>query len=160
MEMQLSRIRELTLQEKRAARMWAEGVDIDGEPAVTKAEIARRCGMTHQQLSLLFKRQEFLDEVDKNLGALRIASGRELLRNVPKAVSRLVDIVENGQDREALAAASKILAIAGFSDHNILDVNVNDSAGVVRGGFGRSDEVLPDAIVVDAVVVDADGDDG
>jgi hypothetical protein len=150
MEMQKSKRRELTLQEKRAARMWAEGIDIDGEPAVSKADIARRCGMTQQQLYLLFKRADFLDEVDRCLGEIKIASNRTLIKSLPKAVDKLVDIMQNGKDREALSAASKIIGLAGG-----VELGANDLTGVVRGGFGRSDEVLPDPNVID--ITEGDG---
>ena len=77
MEMQRSKKRELTFQEKRAAMLWARGIDIDGEQVNTKKDIATRCGMSESQLRLLFTRQEFLDEVDKHLTAQKItADGR------------------------------------------------------------------------------------
>lgn len=149
--------RELTTQEKHAAMLWVEGIDIDGNEVRTKAEIAKASGMTQGQLQLLFKRQEFLDELDKRLLQQKINSGRELMKNVPKAVNRLVKIIENGADREAFQAAAKLLSIAGFSDHVTVDLNPNDVAGVVRGGFGR--EELPEVDTIPMQTVDGDEDD-
>lgn len=157
MEMQRNTRRELTTQEKHAAMLWAEGVDIDGNEVRTKAEIAKASGFTQGQLALLFKRQEFLDEIDKRLLAQKMHGGRELMKNVPKAVKRLVEIIEKGADREALQASAKLLSLAGFSEHFTVDLSVNDVAGVVRGGFGR--EELPDLTVVDVSDGEDDADD-
>ena len=143
----------MTHQEKRAAECWVNGVDIDGKQTKTKKEIAKACCMTEQQVYDLFKREEFLEEVDKRLAMLRQNSGRELLKAVPVAVDKLKDIIEHGEDREALQAARTLLSIAGFSEHKIFDVNVNDAAGVIRGGFGR--RRIKDAELIEI----SDGDD-
>ena len=37
---------ELTFNERRAAQLWVEGFDVDGEPVRSKKDIAQRCGMT------------------------------------------------------------------------------------------------------------------
>lgn len=158
MEMQRSKKRELTFQEKRAAMLWARGIDVDGEQVNTKKDIATRCGMSESQLRLLFTRQEFLDEVDKHLTAQKINSGRTLMQSVPKAVERLVKIIEFGEDREAALAAKTLLSIAGFSDHKTVDVNVNDAAGVLRGGFGK--KMLQDADVIDVEASDIEEIEG
>lgn len=142
----------LTHQQMRAAQLWVDGIDVDDTPVRTKREIAQRCGMSEQALYALFNKREFLDEIDRRLTDMKARSGRELLSEVPKAIKRLVDIMENGSDREAFQAAAKILSIAGFSDHKTIDVNINDVTGVVRGGFGRN---LPDGFS-EGSVVDAD----
>lgn len=144
----ISEARKLTVQEKRAAQLWVEGMDIDGAPVRTKKEIALRCGMTEQQLYLLFHQQEFLDEIDKHLGTQKNNSARMLMRTVPAAVERLGKIIENGEDREAVQAAVKLLSIAGFSEHKTVDININDTTGVVRGGF-RNTEQLDDFVDAD-----------
>ena len=152
----------LTHQQMRAAQLWVDGIDVDDTPVRTKREIAQRCGMSEQALYALFNKREFLDEIDKRLTDMKARSGRELLSEVPKAIKRLVDIMENGSDREAFQAAAKILSIAGFSDHKTIDVNINDATGVVRGGFGRN---LPDGFGEGAFVeadyepIDDDTDD-
>lgn len=140
MELQKKGKDELTFNEKRAAQLWVEGFDVDGEPVRTKKDIAARCGMTYQALCLLFHRQAFLDEVDKRLGEQKNLGARMLMRTVPAAVERLSKIIENGEDREAVQAATKLLNIAGFSEHKTVDININDSTGVIRGGF-RNPEI-------------------
>ena len=80
------------------------------------------------------------------------------MQSVPKAVERLVKIIEVGEDREAALAARTLLSIAGFSDHKTVDVNVNDAAGVLRGGFGK--KMLQDADVIDVEASDIEEIEG
>lgn len=138
--------RKLTTQERHAAMLWAEGVDIDGTQVHTSKDIAKASGLTYQQFMMLKKRQDWLDEVDRLLVMQKANSARELMKAIPKAVKKLTQIMETGRDREAFQAASKILAIGGFSEHITVDLNTNDVAQVVRGGFGR--EELPDLTVI------------
>ena len=156
-ELSKDRKQALSFQEKRAAQLWAEGVDVDGEPVVGNSNIAKRCGMTDSEFYRLRKTPAFQDEVDKRLGRLKLESARELLKSVPAAVRRLAAIIEHGEDRDASQAALKLLSMAGFSEHHTVDIRDTDATGVVRGGFGRelTEQEMQDIIDVS----DEDEDD-
>ena len=132
---------ELTFNERRAAQLWVEGFDVDGEPVRSKKDIAQRCGMTYQSLMQAFRKQAFLDEIDKRLTEQKNLGARMLMKTVPAAVERLSQIIESGDDRDAVQAATKLLNIAGFSEHKTVDININDTTGVVRGGFRNTEFV-------------------
>lgn len=135
----------LSFQERRAAQIYANGFDVDGEPVTTKREVAKRCGLTDKQLYDLFQRQDFCDEVDKHITSQKNASARELMHTLPAAIRRLQKIIEEGSDREALQAASKIIGLAGFSEHKVIDVNVTNEVNVVRGGYRNNELDFVDA---------------
>lgn len=150
--------KQLSFNERRAAQIYAEGFDVDGTPVTTKREVAKRCGLTDKQLYDLFKRQDFCEEVDKHLTTQKNNSARELMRALPAAVRRLESILEYGNDREAFQAAAKILGLAGFSEHKVIDFNINDATGVVRGGY-RAVEPLDPLPIVDAEYEELDEDE-
>ena len=144
----------LTFNERRAAQLWAQGFDVDGEPVTTKREIAKRCAMSEADLYKLFQRQDFCEEIDKHLTVQKNACARELMRTLPSAVRRLQKIIDEGGDREALQAAAKVLSIGGFSEHKVIDFNVNDTTGVIRGGFRSAEADFTDAIDADYTTCD------
>lgn len=146
-ELTVSKRRELTTQEKHAAMLWVDGVDLDGTETKTLAEIAKASGMTYQQFLLLRRREEWLEEVDRRLNERKKDCERLILKNLPDAVDRLVDIMQTGSEREARQAATTLLGIGGLSERRAVDVNFHqDETGVVRGRFGR--EELPDLTTI------------
>ena len=56
------------------------------------------------------------------------------------------------------ASSSRQKSIAGFSDHKTVDVNVNDAAGGLSGGFGK--KMLQDADVIDVEASDIEEIEG
>lgn len=121
----------------KAAFAWVYGDD-DGKPITSKAALARYVGISQITIAKYFDSPVFQDEVDRLLKMQKRENDRTLMRHIPAAMNTLIDIMNNAASaRDRYNAATKILSIGGYGDNQTLTVNVNDTTGVIRGGFGR-----------------------
>lgn len=166
-ETALSQQTGLTENMLKAAELWALG-KADGTTVKTKTELAGLLGLALPSVSVYFKNEKFLAEVDRLLKEQTRENKRAMTRYVPEAIDALVrDMRDAPSARDRITAARAILEMAGMNDKTV-NVNVNGEIGVVRGGFGKDalatatdiidteytiladddpDEVSPDAIV-------------
>jgi hypothetical protein len=157
----------LTENQQKAAELWALG-KTDGTAVKTKSELADLLGISAPSVTLYFKSEKFMAEVDRLLKESARENKRAMTRYVPEAIDALVrDMRGAPSARDRITAARAILEMAGMNDKTV-NVNVNGEIGVVRGGFGKDalaaaadiidteytilssddpDEVSPDAIV-------------